>query len=363
MDRVADAGSVTRHPISAARPLRLGLAGVGRFGQLHAAVLADLPGVELAAVADPDGARLAEVAERWGVAERHGDAHALIDDDSLDAVILATPDEQHAEQVRAALERRRPTFVEKPLAASWRQACALQQLAASQDTLLQVGMILRYEASHRWLHQQIAAGHFGELVSFRGQRNCSRSSFAAIADRIHTVHRTLIHDIDLLLWFSRSRVTSVMALEYRRGQQLAPQGCYALLRLADGGVAQLESSWTVPAQAPANVLGDHWHGCIDAELAVVGTRQTARLQGLQTPLQIWTDRELQRPDTGLWPECDGRVSGALREQLADFATCVREGRRSTVADLGSAVAGLRIAEAIIAAARQGQPVTLEPAAG
>jgi UDP-N-acetylglucosamine 3-dehydrogenase len=345
-------------PCATDSSLRVGLAGLGRFGQLHAGVLADLPGVELAALADTDPQRLAQVAERHGVTQRFSDALELIGDASLDAVVLATPDELHGPQARAALARGRHLFVEKPLAATWQEARELQQLAAQAGVMLQTGFILRYEASHRWLHQQIAQGVFGDLVSFRARRNCSRTSFAAIADRIHTVQRTLIHDIDLLLWLSRSRVTSVMAMEVRQGDHLAPLGCFALLRLADGAVAQLESSWTVPAQAPANVLSDHWQGCIDAELAVVGSQRTARLQGLQTPLQIWSDQGQLHPDMTLWPETNGRVFGALRDQLADFTTCLRRGERSTVADLNDAVEALRIAEAIITAGRLGEVVRL-----
>ena len=348
------------HPRPTTAALRVGLAGVGRFGQLHAAVLADLPGVNLVALADPDHARLTAVAERHGVRTLYGDAQQLIEDDNLDAVILATPDDQHSAQAQAALQRGLPLFVEKPLAANWADAQALQQRAKARGTLLQVGMILRYEASHRWLQGQIRAGDFGELVSIRAQRNCSRSSFASIADRIHTVHRTLIHDIDLLLWLSGSLVTSVMALEYRQGDHLAPQGCFALLQLANGCVAQLESSWYVPAQAPANVLAEHWNSCIDAELAVVGTQRTARLQGLQTPLQIWSDQEQQRPDLALWPQCDGRVFGALRDQLADFCASVRQRQHSEVADLAAAVEGLRIAESIIEASHLGSVVRLDP---
>jgi len=338
--------------------LKVGLAGVGQFGGLHAAVLADMPGVELIALADPDHARLEAVGQRYKVSRLYADATQLIDDDHLDAIILATPDEQHADQARRALDRGRPLFVEKPLAASWVEAQALQRLADQKGVLLQVGMILRYEASHRFLHGQIRAGQFGELVSIRSKRNCSRSSFSAIADRIHTVHRTLIHDIDLLHWLSGSDVQTVMARDYRRGDHLAPQGCFALLQLANGCIAQLESSWYVPDGAPANVLTEDWHGCIDAELAVVGTRQTAQIRGLQTPLQIWSDQEQQRPDLALWPHCNGRVFGALRDQLADFCACARSGQGSEVADLPAAVESLRVAEAIVEACRDPVVVAL-----
>ena len=140
------------------------------------------------------------------------------------------------------MQRGKHLFVEKPLAPAWLEARELQLLAAKHGAHLQVGIILRYEAAHRCLHSQIQTGAFGELVSFRGQRNCSRQSFAAVADRIHTVHRTLIHDIDLLLWLSASRVTSVMAMDDRQGDHLAPQGCFAMLQLESGCVAHSRES-------------------------------------------------------------------------------------------------------------------------
>jgi len=175
---------------------------------------------------------------------------------------------------------------------------------------------------------------------------------------VHTVFRTLTHDIDLVLWLSGSRVVRVMASDYRQGDHLSPQGCFAMLELANGCIAQLESSWYVPSLAPANVAGQHGASCIDAELAVVGTERSAKLRWLDGPLQIWGAEPVQRPDTCLWPVLDGQVAGALREQLADFSRSLRGGGPSAVADLDAAVEGLRIAEAIITSAASRQPVDL-----
>jgi len=339
-------------------PLRVGLAGLGRFGQLHGSVLSSLPEVELRAIADLDPVRLATVGERLGVGRRYGDAQSLIEATDLDALVFATPDEQHLEQGLAALATGKAVLMEKPLAPTWRQASRLQQLAEANGALLQVGLILRYDLPHALLQRQIAAGDFGELISIRTQRNCTAASFGAIANRVHTVYRTLIHDIDLLLWLTGSHATSVMAMERRLGDQLSPEGCFALIRLANGQVGQLESSWFVPDQAPANVVTDHWLGCIDAELAVVGTRKTARLRWLDGPLQIWGPQRQLSPDTSLWPQLDGRVHGALREELRDFVASARSGKASTIASLPQAVEGLRIAEAIIEASRSGNVVHL-----
>jgi len=90
---------------------------------------------------------------------------------------------------------------------------------------------------------------------------------------------------------------------------------------------------------------------IDGQLAVVGTLQTAKLQGPQSGLQIWTDQQLQCPDRSLWPQLDGRVYGALQAQLKDFLACVRQGVPSAVASFSDAVEGLRVAEALIESAR------------
>jgi len=90
----------------------------------------------------------------------------------------------------------------------------------------------------------------------------------------------------------------------------------------------------------------------------VGTCRSARIEGLQSPLQVWTDQGSQCPDAVLWPELDGEVHGALRDQLKDFVLCIRQARRSTVACLDSAVESIRIAEAIVDSSRTGNPVRL-----
>jgi predicted dehydrogenase len=339
--------------------MRIGLAGVGRFGQLHAAVLAQLPGVQLAAIADPSAERRNQVADRHGVTKRTAAAEELFSDPELDAFVIVTPDEQHGRQGLAAVATGKPVFIEKPLAASWEEARQLQRAAVASGSLLQTGLVLRYELQHGLLQEEVAAGRFGELVSMRVKRNCSAAWFATVADRAHTVFETLIHDIDLLLWFSGSQATRVMAMERRFGSHLSPEGCFALIQFASGCVGIAETSWFVPAQAPANVLADGWRGTIDAELALVGTRQSAQLRLLEGPLQIWGEQGPRNPDGLLWPERQGRVLGALQAELADFVASARSGLPSATASLEHAVEGLRIAEAIVESAHTGQAVMLE----
>jgi predicted dehydrogenase len=124
-------------------PLGLGLIGAGRFAAFLAAAATDVPGLELRAVADPDGDRAGVLAAKHGVpsTRRWQD---LLDDGTVDAVAVATPPSTHATVARAALSAGRHVFGEKPLATDLGEARDLAALSASTGRALVVDHVLRY---------------------------------------------------------------------------------------------------------------------------------------------------------------------------------------------------------------------------
>ncbi len=339
-------------------PVRVGLAGLGRFGKLHAAVLAALPGVELVAVCDPVGSEVEAVASRHRVAGRYPDLDAMLDAEALDACVLVTPEPLHAAQAVSVLERGIALFVEKPLATTAVEGEAVLAAAERAGVPFQVGFLLRFETQHALLKAEIAGGLFGPLVSLRAKRNCSRAWFPAYGDRVHPVYETSIHDIDLLLWYAAGPCTAVYAVERNHSGLTYPDACWALLQFASGAVGIVETSWFVPATAPANVLTPDWHGTIDSELEIVGAERSGRMRLLDGSLAIWGPDLVAQPETALWPESGGSIGGALREQDRHFIDRVRTGVASTVASAADALAGLRVAEAIVESARTGAEVRL-----
>ncbi|MEA2526412.1 MAG: hypothetical protein QOF73_3639 [Thermomicrobiales bacterium] len=340
------------------RPVNVGLVGLGRFGKLHADVLVRLPQARLAAICDPVASEVQSVGDRLGVAARYTDYDDLLAHQDLDCLFLVTPEHLHFEMATKAVERGLPIFLEKPLATTSEDGQRLAEAATRAGVLLQVGFVLRFETQHAFLKQEIAKGRFGTIVAIRVKRNCPRSWFEIYGDRAHSVHETVIHDIDLLLWFLGTRCEKVYAVQrYLTGRRF-PDATVALLQFAGGAVATVETSWFVPERAPANVLTDTWTGTIDAELEIVGTEQSARLRILESGLEIWTSEVTKHPDPGLWPEVHGNIAGALREEDAHFIENVRAGRPSPVASVADAVEGLRIAEAIIASAELGREIDL-----
>src|SRR5437660_8020226 len=85
-------------------PVRLGVVGCGHVAEVvHLPVLARVPEIEVVALADRDGPRLARVAQRFGVPARHVVAAALVADPRVEAVAVCVPPTEHAEVAGAAL--------------------------------------------------------------------------------------------------------------------------------------------------------------------------------------------------------------------------------------------------------------------
>jgi predicted dehydrogenase len=339
--------------------VRVGLAGLGRFGKLHAAVLGEVAGVELAAVCDPQPDEVAAMVARYQGTRGFADFEEMLDNAHLDAVFIVTPEPLHAEQALAALSRGIATFTEKPLAMTSVEGEHVAAAAADAGVPLQVGLVLRFDTQHAVLKSEIARGALGQLVSLRAKRNTSKAWFPDYGDRAHTIYETTIHDIDLLLWYAGSPITRVQALERHLSGLRYPDGCWALVEFASGAVGMLETSWLVPAGAPANVVTPTWRGTIDAEIEVIGDAGTSRIRLLDGPLSLWSAGFMAAPETGLWPDVSGSIGGALRDEDTHFIDRVRRGEPESIASVADAVMGLRVAEAIVAAASRGTAVELD----
>jgi UDP-N-acetylglucosamine 3-dehydrogenase len=340
------------------RPVNVGLAGLGRFGKLHAAVIANLPQARLAAICDPAASEVDAVGNQFDVPGRYSDIDQLLADESLDCLFIVTPEQFHAEHVTKAIARGLPVFLEKPLATTAAEGEAIAAAAEAAGVFLQLGFICRFDIQHALLKREVDSGRFGDLITVRVKRNCSRAWMDVYGDRAHSVYETVIHDFDLILWLTGSRAKSVYAVERNVSGHVFPDAVVALLQMESGTIVTIETSWFVPDRAPANTLTDTWFGTIDAEIAIVGAKQSAELRILNSSLTIWTDEVTKHPEAGLWPELHGQIAGALREEDMHFIECVRTGTTSTVTSVADAVEGLRIAEAIIASAAAGRDVRI-----
>ena len=138
--------------------MRIALAGAGAFGEKHLDGLQKIDGVEITSIISRTAEQAAAVAEKYGAKHHSTELADALARDDVDAVILCTPTQMHAEQAIACMNAGKHVQVEITLADSWADAQAV--LAKQQETGLvcMVGHTRRFNPSHQWVHKRITAG-------------------------------------------------------------------------------------------------------------------------------------------------------------------------------------------------------------
>jgi UDP-N-acetylglucosamine 3-dehydrogenase len=331
------------------RTIRWGLIGLGWFGEIHAETLADMPGVELAAVCTRRPQRLAELADRFHVPKRYTDYRDLLADPSVDVVGITTHVNDHRDIAIDALRSGKHVFVEKPMAPTAADCDRIIEAARAAAGFLMVGHICRFDPRVALAKQAIDEGRIGKIISMHARRNLSKAIGRTVLDSISALMGDGIHDGDLMLWFSGARPVSVYAQEIHPGGNKHPDGGWAMARLDNGAIAVIESIWHLPESTPY---------AIDARMEVIGTEGALYVDCSNAGLAIHDGGGVRLPDTLYWPKVFGERFGALRAELRYFADCVSRGRRPERITPEESRAAVALLAAAVESSRTGQIVRL-----
>ena len=138
--------------------MRIALAGAGAFGIKHLDALARIDDVEVVCIVSRTLEQAQSVADQYGADQATVDLHEALERPDVDAVILCTPTQLHADQAIAALRAGKHVQVEIPLADRWSDAVRVARVAHQTGRTCMVGHTRRFNPSHQWLHQRITAG-------------------------------------------------------------------------------------------------------------------------------------------------------------------------------------------------------------
>jgi predicted dehydrogenase len=210
--------------------MRTAVIGVGYLGRFHAQKYAQLPGSELAAVADPNESARTALAAELGV-PAFADYRELLG--RVDAVSIVTPTQTHFSIARDFLEAGAHVLVEKPMTVGVEEAARLIQIAAAAGRVLQVGHLERFNAAVQAVQPILTVPRFIESARL--------APFKHRGTEVDVVLDLMIHDIDLILSIVRSPVASVDAIGtsvFSKEIDIAN----ARLRFANGCVANATAS-------------------------------------------------------------------------------------------------------------------------
>jgi myo-inositol 2-dehydrogenase/D-chiro-inositol 1-dehydrogenase len=225
--------------------IRFILIGAGRIGKIHAENIARHPQAQLAYVADAHAASAQELARRWSA--QTIDLDAALSASDVDAVLIASSTDTHADWIERCAAAGKPVFCEKPLDLDMQRATACLRTAERAGIPLYLGFNRRYDPSFMRLKREIAAGSIGQLETLHIiSRDPAPPPVEYIKRSGGLFRDMMIHDLDMARWLLGSEPIEVFARGTAVNAAIGAAGdvdtAMVMLRTADGKLCQIANS-------------------------------------------------------------------------------------------------------------------------
>jgi len=197
--------------------MRIALAGAGAFGIKHLDALTAIDGVTVTSVVSRRLEQAQEVADKYGAPHASTELDDALERDDVDAVILCTPTQLHAQQSIAAMRAGKHVQVEIPLADSWADALEVDRVQRETDLVCMVGHTRRFNPSHQWVHRRIVAGELSiqqmdvQTYFFRRKNMNALGQPRSWTD--HLLWHHAAHTVDLFQYQTGERVSIANAVQ------------------------------------------------------------------------------------------------------------------------------------------------------
>jgi predicted dehydrogenase len=225
-------------------PVRIAVVGLGYWGPNLARNVQELPEAELAVLCDRDETRLARLGRRYPGARLETDLERVLADDSIEAILYATPVGTHYPLALRTLEAGKHVFVEKPLADSSERAQHLVDVAAEAGLTLVPGHTFLYSPSVNLIRDAIRGGSIGDPYFI----SMSRVNLGLHQNDVSVVWDLGAHDFSILRYWLDDTPSLVSAI----GRSCVIPGrddvAFVNLEYASGAIAHVELSWLAPSK-------------------------------------------------------------------------------------------------------------------
>ncbi|WP_370268277.1 inositol 2-dehydrogenase [Nioella sp.] len=327
--------------------VRFGVLGAGRIGQVHARAIASVEGADLVAIAEPVDAAAKAAQASFGCELRTIDQIAASDD--IDAVVICTPTDTHADLIEQFARAGKAVFCEKPVDLNVDRVKQALATVEAEGATLMVGFNRRFDPDFMAVKAAIDAGRIGavEMVTIT-----SRDPGAPPYDYIKVsggIFRDMtIHDFDMARWLLGEEVETVTAqASVLTDPKIGELGDYdsvnVILRTASGKQCVITNSRRAS------------YG-YDQRIEVLGSAGSVSAENhREANIEIANDGGYTRPP--LLNFFMTRYIAAYANEIAAFVAAVAEGAATPTTGLDG-LRALELAEAALASARTGQAVRL-----
>jgi myo-inositol 2-dehydrogenase / D-chiro-inositol 1-dehydrogenase len=327
--------------------MRIGLLGAGRIGRIHGANIAAHNRATLAAVADADAAAAQRLATAHGASI--SSVEAVITAQNIDAVVICTPTDTHADLIERAVRAGKAVFCEKPVDLSAARIRACLKVVRATSGRLMVGFNRRFDPSFGALRRRVAAGEIGAVEVVTIISRDPAPPHPGFVERSGGLYRDMmIHDLDmarLLLGEEPVEVHAVGSclIDPAIGAAGDVDTAAVMLKTASGKIAQITNSRRASYGYDQRI---EVHGSLG--LLAAGNQRATTVEHADA------SGYLRDPVLPFFLE---RYADAYRLELDAFITGVLDGARLTP-DGEDGLRAQLLADAATEAAQTGRPVRL-----
>ena len=197
--------------------IKVALAGAGAFGIKHLDAIKLIDGVEVVSLVSRELEKTKETAAKYGIGHVTTDLADSLALKEVDAVILCTPTQMHAEQSLACLKAGKHVQVEIPLADSLAGAEAVVALQKSTGLVAMCGHTRRFNPSHQFVHDRIVAGEFHiqqmDVQTYFFRRTNMNALGQARSWTDHLLWHHAAHTVDLFAYQCGASIVAANAIQ------------------------------------------------------------------------------------------------------------------------------------------------------
>ena len=335
--------------------IRVAVIGAGILGEVHAQAVSEGAHEKLVAVCDLNPVRADALAGRYQVSA-YTDYREMLEKESLDAVIVATPDFAHAEPVIACLQAGKHVLMEKPLATTLSDAKRIrEEKSRHPDLRCMVNYTNRWSPPFAKAKEMIQSGKMGKPVMMSTKLNDTlwvSTEMMSWASKTSCMSFLGSHDVDLFLWMFECGISEVYATGVKkvlvsRGID-SYDGIQASIKFENGCIGTVENSWIAPNTYPIIADGKKQiyleRGFINMD---TGTDQIIAYDAEQGSMPTFNVLYME----------NGKVAGAFKLAHDHFIDCVME-QREPGPNVESAYRVAEVIEAMHRSIVSGKPVSL-----
>src|SRR5579872_4965156 len=197
--------------------MKIGVAGQGAFGVKHLEAIQNIPGIEVITLSGGNQAATEEVAKRFKIPHFTGDLGESLKQPGLEAMILATPTQMHAQQAEQTMRAGKHVQIEIPMADSLADSERILQVANQTGVIAMAGHTRRFNPSHQWIHKRVLSGELKvqqmNVQTYFFRRTNMNAAGKPRSWTDHLLWHHACHTVDLFAYQTGQNVSECYALE------------------------------------------------------------------------------------------------------------------------------------------------------